>query len=156
MRVVVEHLRGGLMRGGAHHGEGAKFVGYVGDAFGVDLLGLAERPAHFENCALVLRHPSLPGGDAFLLLFLPFSRRQCVPGSEFRTGLAAEENGEIGVVAHESLLISCLSMIFSENRFTLFRIMLVSASRSSVRQSRRRLPAHPAGNRTFPAPGGSR
>src|SRR4051812_13270992 len=84
----------------AHHGEGAHLVGDVGEALAVDLLGLAERAAHGLDRALVLFDPALPGRHALLLLRLALSLGHRIPCGPLGAGLAAEENGEIGVGAH--------------------------------------------------------
>jgi hypothetical protein len=64
----------------------------------------------------VVRHVPLRDGETFLA----WSAGSCLdlPQSFFRL-----ERDEIGLNRHRALAL-CLSMIFSENRFTLFRIML--------------------------------
>src|ERR1700724_1507486 len=105
MRMVLEHLCGGLMRGGANHGEGAELVAVVGNTAATHPLGLAERPAHLGERRLVLLNPRLPGGHALLLFGLTVGLRQRIPRRKFCAVLAADENGQIGIAHLSSLLL---------------------------------------------------
>ena len=93
VRMVLEHLRGRLLRGGADHGEGAHLIGNVGDPARIDLLGLAERAAHGDDRALVPLDPAVPGRDALLFLRLPLGLRQRVPRRHLRAVLGSEKDG---------------------------------------------------------------
>ena len=100
MGVVFEELGGGFVGFGADDGEGADGVADVGDAVGADLFGFAERAAHFDDGALVLVDPGVPGGDAGGFFGFAFGFGQGEPGGHGGAGFAAKEDGEVEVGAH--------------------------------------------------------
>src|SRR3954471_21505834 len=95
--MALEHLCRGLVRVRAHHCESAELVPDVADPAVVDLLGFAERAADLEDRALMFCDPGLPGGDPLLLLGAAFAIGHCIPRGHAWRGLAADEDGEIGV-----------------------------------------------------------
>jgi predicted membrane-bound mannosyltransferase len=56
------------MRSRANDRVGAHQVAYVFDAVLAHLFGLAERPAHTDDCSVMLFDPRFPGRDPFLHL----------------------------------------------------------------------------------------
>src|SRR5580692_9516052 len=98
MRMILEYLRGGLVRGCADDGKGGQQVADIGNAFRIDFLGLSERPAHGDDGALVLFDPALPGRHAPLHPAITLGFGERLPGSGFRGALAAKEDSEVGII----------------------------------------------------------
>src|SRR5262245_45617862 len=98
MRMALEHLRGSLVRFSANDREGSHLVADILDAACIDPLGLAERPAHFEDRGLMLLDPRLPGGHPLFLLCAALGFRERIPGRPFLAVLAAKEDREEGIV----------------------------------------------------------
>src|SRR5262249_38431837 len=107
--MVFEELRGGFMGVRMYDRECSHVIAYIFDTFLGDLLGLAERPTHADNCCLVFFDPRLPCCNSLAFLCSPLLFGEGVPPLPMWAGFAAEENSEIGVVrAHyASFLTLC-------------------------------------------------
>jgi hypothetical protein len=70
VRMLLEQLGGGVMR----------LIAYVFDAALANLFGLAERPAHTNDCIVMLFDPRFPGRDPLLHLCVSGFVGKSVPG----------------------------------------------------------------------------
>src|SRR5262249_20270378 len=73
-------------------------VAYVFNAALAHLFGLAERPAHADDCSVVLFDPRFPGRNPLLHLCVSRLLGKGVPGCHTRAGFATEEDGEKRIV----------------------------------------------------------
>ena len=99
MRMIVEELGGGLVRIRAHDRESAHVIARIVDATLRDLLGFPQWSAHADNGGVMFLDPRLPGRDAFSFLRTAIAFGKGVPGHSSRTGFAAKEHGELGIVS---------------------------------------------------------
>src|SRR5262249_22506346 len=86
------------MRVRANDRVGAHQVAYVLDAVLADLFGLAERPAHTDDCSMMLFDPGFPGPSPLLLFWDWRLLGEGVPSGHRRAGFDTEHEGENRVV----------------------------------------------------------
>jgi len=98
VRMPVEEPGGSLVRIRSHNRECAQLIAFIVDPTLRDLLGFPQWPAHADNGGVMFLDPRLPSCYAFLFLRAAIQFGQGVPGHSSRTGFAAKENCEIGIV----------------------------------------------------------
>src|SRR5215468_7707720 len=78
--MLLEQLGGSVMRFRANDRVGAHRVAYVFDAPLAHLFRFAERPAHTDDCCVMLFDPRFPGRDPLLHLCVSRLLGKSVPG----------------------------------------------------------------------------
>src|SRR5262249_35573235 len=125
--MPLEQLGGSVMRFRANDRVGAHRVAYVFDAALAHLFGFAERPAHIDDCSVMLFDPRFPGRDPLLHLCVLRLLGKGVPGCHTRAGFAPEEDGEKRIARAHNVSI-CLTVILGS----------LMNSRRLIRSPRRR------------------
>jgi hypothetical protein len=98
VRMLVEELGGSLVGIRAHNRESTHVIARIVDPTLRDFLGFPQWSAHADNGGVVFLDPRLPGRHAFSFLRTAIFFGKRVPGHASRTGFAAKEHGEIGIV----------------------------------------------------------
>src|ERR1700733_3684185 len=147
VRVLLKKSGGGLVRVGTNNHESAHSIADIIDAALRDLLSLTQGTAHGDDGGMMFLDPRLPRRHAFAFLCAPIGFGKCVPGSPSRTGFAAEEHGEKGIVrTHTVSSLFCIAGWNNNLVERRKRPMLAAANLATCAKSATYAPRHPSNN----------